>query len=148
VAEARFLDACTRCGECISACAPGILKSHGRGYPSVDFTAGECTFCVACVEACHTGALARHASPVAPWSLKASIESACLARQGVMCSVCREQCEYDAISLQPRQGGVPLPHIDTKACTGCGACVAPCPTGSIRIAAPDPVVPAREAACT
>ena len=28
-------------------------------------------------------------------------------------------------------GGVPRPEIDTGACTGCGACVAPCPVNAI-----------------
>lgn len=146
--EARFLAACTRCDDCLSACAAGILKADGRGYPVVDFARGECTFCAACVETCRSGALARDARSAAPWSLKASIEPDCLARQGVMCSVCREQCGYDAISLQPQRGGVPLPQIETSACTGCGACVAPCPTASIRIAIPRPTEVAQEAMCT
>jgi ferredoxin-type protein NapF len=147
-AEARFLAACTRCDECLSACAAGILKPDGRGYPVVDFARGECTFCAACVEACRSGALVRDARPAAPWTLKASVGPDCLARRGVLCSVCREQCEYDAVSLQPQRGGVPLPQIKASACTGCGACATPCPTGSIRIAIPRPAEIAHETTCT
>ena len=34
----------------------------------------------------------------------------------------------------PRRGGPPLAEIDAAACTGCGACVAPCPVAAISVA--------------
>jgi ferredoxin-type protein NapF len=148
VAEARFRVACTRCGECISACPTGILKADGEGYPFVDFSGGECAFCAACVTACRDGALVRDASSAAPWTLKALFEASCLAEKGVMCLVCREQCERNAIRLQPRQGSVPMPQLDAGACTGCGACVAPCPAGSIRITTIESAAEKKEAVCT
>lgn len=148
VGEGRFLDACTRCGKCVVACGPGILKSDPRGYPVADFSRGECTFCAACLGACETGALLRAEPHAAPWTFKAAIEPCCLAEQGVMCSICREQCQYEAISLKPGTGGVPLPHLDASACTGCGACVAPCPTASIHIVAPRREITSQEAVCT
>jgi ferredoxin len=43
-------------------------------------------------------------------------------------------CEARAIAFPPRLGGCSLPQIDPARCTGCGACVAPCPTAAIEIA--------------
>lgn len=128
-----FEERCTRCGDCQRACPTGIVVVGGGGFPKVDFGRGECTFCGDCVSACVPAALER-VGDVAPWSLRARIGEACLASRGVECRVCGEACGVGAIRFRPQIGGVTLPQLDGSACTGCGACLAPCPTQAISVA--------------
>jgi len=132
VDETRFQDACTRCGDCIAVCPEHILIREGvNGYPIVDFKRGECTFCTDCVQACPTNALSQPAAQ--PWLLKAVVGKTCLAKDQVICMTCAEQCEARAIRFTPLLGAIAQPEINLDVCTGCGACVAPCPTQAIEI---------------
>lgn len=130
--EGEFVERCTRCGDCVKACPTHILVVGDGGFPTVDFREGECTFCGDCVTACQPKALVR-VPEAAAWPYKATIGEDCLPRQGVECRVCGDFCEARAIRFTPRLGGSPLPDIDPDHCTGCGACVAPCPTVAVRI---------------
>lgn len=125
-----FVERCTRCGDCLQACPPGILRAGDGGYPEVHFERGECTFCGNCVTACRPGALLRAA---APWHLAPAIAVSCLAQRGIVCQVCADQCEARAIRFPPRLDAVAVPVPDPSACTGCGACVAPCPARAISL---------------
>ena len=124
-----FEAACTRCDQCIRACPQSILVAGDGGFPQVDFSRGGCSFCGDCVRACEPGALA--CDHGRPWALRPLVSEACLPRQGVECRVCGEACEANAIRFRPRLGGAPIPEVLTDTCTGCGACVAPCPAGAI-----------------
>ncbi|HRF30920.1 MAG: ferredoxin-type protein NapF [Dechloromonas sp.] len=135
--ESDFIERCTRCNACITACPTHILVAGDGGYPTLDFRAGECTFCSDCVASCQPQALLR-AEDQPPWSCKAVIGEDCLPRQGVECRVCGDFCDARAIRFPPRLGGSPLPAVDETRCTGCGACVAPCPTAAIAISLPLP----------
>ena len=126
--EADFADRCSRCGDCLKACPTGILIPGEGGFPGVDFSRGECTFCGDCRNACRTGALA---PGDIPWRLALAVAESCLPGQGVECRSCEDACDTSAIRFRPRLGGPALPEIDPERCTGCGACVAPCPTGAI-----------------
>ena len=137
LAEGAFIDHCTRCNDCIKACPTHILVVGDGGYPTVDFREGECTFCGDCVTACQPKALLRTEDQQA-WPYTASIGEDCLPRQGVECRVCGDFCDARAIRFPPRLGGSPLPEVDTEKCTGCGACVAPCPTVAVTISLPTP----------
>ena len=133
LAEGEFVNACTRCGDCARACPTRIIRQGDGGYPTVDFARGECTFCGECVAHCPTRALQR-APQQPPWPLRATIGERCLARQSVECRVCGEMCEFAAIRFVPQPGGIAAPQLDSERCTGCGACVAPCPTAAITVA--------------
>jgi ferredoxin-type protein NapF len=133
VPEAGFIDRCTRCNDCLKACPQKILVVGDGGYPTVDFKLGECTFCGDCVSACLPKALLRQESEQIAWSCKANISEDCLPRRGVECRVCGDFCDTRAIRFTPRSGGSPLPEIQSEKCTGCGACVAPCPGVAISI---------------
>ncbi|MDR2187306.1 MAG: ferredoxin-type protein NapF [Azonexus sp.] len=131
-AEAAFIDRCTACRDCQAACPQGIIVRGDGGYPTIDFQRGECTFCAACVAACPPQALLVRADQP-PWPYKAIVGPACLPLQGIECRVCGDYCAARAIGFSPRIGGSPPPEIDADRCTGCGACLAPCPSGAIRI---------------
>jgi ferredoxin-type protein NapF len=131
--ENEFVDRCTRCNDCLKACPQVILVPGDGGYPTVEFSRGECTFCADCVTACQPRALLRRSEDAAPWPYKARVSDACLPKKGVECRVCGDFCDVRAIRFQPRLGGNPLPDIDIETCTGCGACVAPCPATAISI---------------
>jgi len=132
LAEDLFLQACTRCADCLPVCPTHIVRNGDGGYPVVDFAVGECTFCAACVNACSTGALQRTTAQP-PWSLRAAIGERCLAAKQIECRICGDYCLAGAIRFVPRVGGVSLPVVDTTRCTGCAACFAPCPTQAICI---------------
>jgi ferredoxin-type protein NapF len=131
--ESAFVDRCTRCNDCLKACPQGILVPGDSGYPTVEFSRGECIFCADCVTACQPRALLRASEDAAPWPYKALVSEACLPKKGVECRVCGDFCDVRAIRFTPRIGGNPLPDIDPETCTGCGACVAPCPATALSI---------------
>ena len=131
--ENTFIDRCTRCNDCLKACPTQILIAGDGGYPTLDFRRGECTFCGDCVAACQPAALQRDGE-APPWHLKARIGDACLPKKGVECRVCGDFCDARAIRFRPRLGGSPLPELDPESCTGCGACIAPCPAVAITAA--------------
>lgn len=127
-----FAEKCTGCAACVEACPENILKLDRRNKAQVDFSKGECTFCTDCVTSCKDGALVM-TDIDRPWSLQVSIEETCLAMKGVECRICDDQCEPRAIRFRITPGGVSSPHLDQDVCTGCGACVAPCPLRAIQI---------------
>ena len=54
-----------------------------------------------------------------------------LQAQGVVCASCREVCPASAIRVPPGARGAAT--VDPETCTGCGACVAPCPVDAIAL---------------
>lgn len=138
--EALFIDVCTRCGECLAACPTGLLVKGDGGFPEADFTVGRapegCTFCGDCRQSCKPLAL-REQPGQSPWSLRAFFSVDCLTDHNVVCRTCGEMCDVGAIHFPPTVGGVSRPQLDSAACTGCGACLADCPTRAIRIAPPN-----------
>ena len=128
--EESLLQSCTGCGDCASACEAGLLTLSG-GKPTISFAAAECSFCGACAEACPEPVfdLSRRAFPHV-----AVVGDGCLAHGGVVCQSCRDACPEAAIRFVPRRGGPFLPDVRVSACTGCGACVATCPTSAMGLA--------------
>ncbi|HEY0835260.1 MAG TPA: ferredoxin-type protein NapF [Azospirillum sp.] len=127
-----FAAACDACGRCADACPEKIITTDRDRHPAIDFQAGACSFCGACADACPTGALDRR-SERAPWRIVAAVGTACLSLRGTDCRICGEHCEPRAIRFRPLGGGRRLPDIDGALCTGCGACVAPCPVAAIAV---------------
>lgn len=141
LAESAFLDNCGRGNACVAACSEKILLRGPGGYPQVDFRRGACTFCHDCVTACRSGALDGRALAAghAPWSVVAVIGSGCLAESKVMCRSCGDHCAPRAVRFRLVVGGAAMPEIDAARCTGCGACVAACPSGAVRMRQPAPL---------
>ena len=132
LAEALFVDRCTRCNDCLSACPEHILVASDGGFPTVDFKRGACTFCGDCAAACQPLALVRGAG-IPAWRYKAVVGPTCLPNKGVECRVCGDACEARALRFVPARGGIAELQVDTAACTGCGDCVAVCPVGAITL---------------
>lgn len=132
VSEAEFVELCTRCDDCLRACPEKILIRGPGGFPAVDFSRGECTFCHACADYCRPGVLYFQPN-LKPWQVTIQISDACLAKQGVVCLTCAEQCEVRAITMQHQEGWVAMPMVNPITCTGCGACVKPCPTHAVQV---------------
>ncbi|MEZ8101039.1 ferredoxin-type protein NapF [Vibrio bivalvicida] len=131
VNSAEFTDLCTRCGKCSEVCETNIIIKGDGGFPQIDFSRGECTFCYQCADVCPEPLFADKQS--LPWNAKASINEACLAKQNVECRSCGDMCDTMAIKFRLEIGKVAQPKIELDECTGCGACVAVCPTSSINV---------------
>ena len=140
LAEDVFVEQCTRCGDCVRACPQDILQADADGFPKIEFARAACTFCGECVEVCASSALTRSTlgSPIPSqvWLARAEVDHRCLTQQGVCCEICRDQCAPRAILFRPAIGKAPTPHVDFARCTGCGACVSPCPAHAIRVSRP------------
>jgi ferredoxin-type protein NapF len=126
---ATFHELCDGCGDCVTACPPGIVLRGPGGRPEVDFGRGACSLCGACATACPSGALADRGQ--APWRHTAEIGPSCLSIQGIACRLCEEHCKPRAIRFRPVLGGRALPTIEAGACTACGACAHVCPAHAV-----------------
>jgi ferredoxin-type protein NapF len=132
--EERFLERCTLCGDCIDACPTHVLVKGHAGYPIVDFSLAACTRCGACADECKAGCF--EPRDHAAWLLKAAIATRCVEAKGVVCRVCGENCPSNAIAFKPRLGGGATAVVNVAICTGCGACVRPCPVHAISMTVP------------
>lgn len=132
IAESLFTDACVGCGDCVRACPEQVLEQGAGGLPVFDPRRGECSFCGDCAAACREPLFLplEHR----PWTLRAVVGQGCLAANGVVCSSCRDACGTAAIRFAPSRS-VPVPEVLADRCTGCGACVAGCPTGALSLSA-------------
>ena len=133
--ESRFVELCSRCDDCQTACEENIIEKGRGSYPVINFQKGECIFCGDCVEKCTTGALQKQHFDTSeqPWMLKAFISEKCLNNNGVVCRSCGDCCTERAIRFRPQLGGKLKLELDSEICTGCGACVAPCPQQAIEL---------------
>lgn len=141
--ELDFLLACTRCGDCGSACGydvifdlPARLGASVAGTPALDLLNRGCHLCAdwPCVSICKTGALVldtmatdgvETAPPTArlPRLALARVDpDTCLPFQGPECGACVPAC--------PVPGALALvlnrPEINQTLCTGCGLCRESC----------------------
>lgn len=131
VPEAEFTATCTRCGQCAKACETAIIISGEGGFPEVNFNLGECTFCGKCADVCPEP-LFRDKNQQA-WQQTAQINESCLSLKGVECRSCGDMCDYGAIKFRLQLGGTAKPILNLDDCSGCGACIKPCPVNAIEM---------------
>ncbi|MFA5264163.1 MAG: 4Fe-4S binding protein [Opitutaceae bacterium] len=135
----RFLDRCTACHLCISACPSKVLQPalfeyglEGFMKPRLDFSAAYCAYdCVRCAEVCPDGAIA--VLPVAQKQLQqiglaTFHQEKCIVKtQGTDCAACSEHCPTKAVFTVPYGNNLRMPKVNQALCVGCGACQYVCP---------------------
>jgi len=134
VDEYQFVEACRDCSACLEICPESIIEFDSRMQPRINFHKGECIFCADCVSVCQSGALQKTTEDAWPWIASVTLIKACLAEQNTLCRSCGEVCEHEALGFPLRAGGIARPEINHEKCSGCGACVAICPTRALEIA--------------
>ncbi len=108
---------------CMRVCEEEVIQIVDE-RPSLDFSKSGCTFCDECAVACELDVLKVEAKRKLP--ALAIDPVACLAWHGTICSSCRDACLDNAIKFY----GLFKPEI-TGECSGCGFCVAVCPSSAI-----------------
>lgn len=132
--EASFMARCIKCDRCRSACPTSVIgvvpaeeSLLAARTPVMKFHLGYCSFCNQCVEVCPTRAL----EPFDIRSVKiglAVVTDRCLALHSGGCTVCGNECPYQAITFDDQQH----PIVDPDACNGCGICEKVCPALVLR----------------
>ncbi|WP_457605792.1 4Fe-4S binding protein [Nitratifractor sp.] len=128
-----FQSLCQQCESkaCASACEESIIVIAADGSPLLNFTKSGCTFCEACAEACEAEVLDLTEGRERINARFVIDPAACVSHHGTICFACKEPCIDDAILF----AGMFNPVIDDDRCTGCGFCLARCPTSAIRYTA-------------
>ncbi len=132
--SADVVSHCTGCLTCVQACPEEIIIAQGA-LVTVDFSKNGCSFCEACAEVCDEPVFApvetRELSK--PWHGLANISKACLTLTGVICQSCFDFCDQSAIRFSLNSSAIATPAILEDLCTGCGFCIASCPSSAISI---------------
>ena len=136
---ARFLELCTGCQLCVSACPTHVLQPAFLEYgfaglmkPRLDFEKAFCNYdCLRCGEVCPTGAILL--LPLADKQLTSVgvarfTQSRCIVdKDGTDCAACSEHCPTKAVETVPFRENLRLPQVNEDLCIGCGACEYACP---------------------
>jgi len=136
----HFINYCTACHLCISACPTQVLQpallQYGIGglmQPTMDYKTSFCNFeCVVCSTICPTGAIL----PLDPEEKKTTqlgkakfIKQNCVVyTDGTDCGACSEHCPTKAVDMVYYEGKLTIPEVTENICIGCGACEYACPT--------------------
>lgn len=125
------LGACSGCGECVDACPVGIIVIGAGRLAEINLAHHECTFCGECAQACPEDVFD---TAIQAFDHVALFGEECLAQADIECRACQDACPESAIRFRPRLGGPSVPELSEADCSGCGACIAPCPTKAIDMA--------------
>lgn len=135
--EAAFLDACTRCGDCLRACpAQCIVVEHvpadqpptASAFPHIVARRSPCVVCDerACMTVCPTGALTLVRDSRDIRMGRAAVDhDRCLLSAGEPCELCVSRCPVGDAALIINDGDA-VEVLD--GCIGCGVCEHACPT--------------------
>ncbi|MGP0565683.1 MULTISPECIES: 4Fe-4S dicluster domain-containing protein [unclassified Nitrospina] len=142
ISEREFLNACTRCSDCVNACPKdAILKVPKKmGFlimdtPYIDPAKVPCVMCdgLPCIAACEEGALLP--VPGGPRDVEMGYaildKKKCQAYGDGFCQQCLIDCPIPGAITQDREN---RPTIHKDVCTGCGVCVRSCGTVNIPVA--------------
>jgi ferredoxin-type protein NapG len=129
--DEKFLEACSRCGDCVPVCPNECLTmvtiQDDDRLPAIDPALKPCVLCdnLPCIAACPDGALV---DPGGPERVRIGIARVdprrCVTFRGSSCDRCYQVCPYPDRAIM-MIGGRPL--VGSGACTGCGLCESVCP---------------------
>ncbi|MDR3432356.1 MAG: ferredoxin-type protein NapF [Rouxiella aceris] len=126
VVEPLFLQRCDGCGDCVQACAYGIIYlEQQKAQLQVDYA--DCNLCADCTRACSKDAL--DATLPMDTGLRPVISSQCLGRLDDGCRMCEIACPGSAIFFNQHH----QPVVKNDQCTGCGKCKFVCYHGAITL---------------
>jgi ferredoxin len=117
----------------VAACETDVIRLHPAdhdlaGQPYLNFQVAGCTYCGACAGACPC--TSEPAQDHTPAIGEARLDrAACLAWNDVICMACVGRCDARALVTDAGRHV----RVEPARCTGCGLCVAACPTGALRI---------------
>lgn len=132
--EAEFLETCSACGRCVSACPVSAIKPRRTedpredGKPVIEASVQACVICddLACMKACPTGAL-RLVDRLAIRMGRAVLRlETCVRSHGEDCQICVDKCPIGTSAIEIPFVGAQVTVKD--GCTGCGVCEMYCPT--------------------
>ncbi|MDH4185759.1 MAG: 4Fe-4S dicluster domain-containing protein [Nitrospira sp.] len=133
VSETLFLERCTKCGDCATACPHGSITFHQQnGTPVIFADQVPCYLCedIPCITACATEALLPVGSSAKiRMGLAMVSHRICTAGQG--CHACASKCPTDALSMDFDAQRLSVAVAD---CVGCGICEHVCRTVNDQVA--------------
>lgn len=141
ISERLFLQACTRCDECVHACPKDAIKKAPKsfgmlvlGTPYIDPLKKPCVMCddLPCISVCPEAALLPVPSPADVKMGYAILdEKKCKAYgSDSFCQQCVVDCPIPGAITQVNS----RPVIHKNICTGCGVCMKSCNTVNIPVA--------------
>lgn len=134
-----FLERCTACQLCVSACPTGVLQPSLFEYgafhllkPRMDYERSFCNYtCNRCTEVCPSGALPLLPVPqkqVTRLGMAHFKQTNCIVyKDNTDCGACSEHCPTKAVHMVPFRDGLVIPEVEKSLCIGCGACEFACP---------------------
>lgn len=140
ISEKQFLQACSRCDECIHACpkdaiqrAPKKMGFMVYNTPYIDPMRNPCVMCtdLPCISACPDKALLP-VQELTDVNMGYAIldKKKCQAYGETFCQQCVIDCPVPGAIFQVKD----KPVIDKNICTGCGVCMRSCSTVNIPLA--------------
>jgi len=127
--EKQFLDTCSRCGHCVTACPAQciLIDDTAGGAPHIEIDSMPCVVCdgLYCMSSCPTGALVP--TPLNEIRMGTAVwhEETCLRDQDESCTICVDQCPLGSAAIELKGGRI---EIKPLGCIGCGVCQHECPT--------------------
>jgi len=132
--EVAFLAACTRCGDCVTACPPRAIRTVptggglAAGTPYLEVQRSPCVACadMPCATVCPTDALTVPPGGWARFRLGRVefLPERCVTYRGTPCRACADACPIGERALAMDQGGHPV--LRHEGCVGCGVCIRAC----------------------